>query len=68
VPSETGINTQEKLEGSGAGRRPVSPLLKTSLLFATLMLVLHAVLWLAVPVWRESDPLRGYTTRCYVPR
>jgi exosortase/archaeosortase family protein len=50
-------------QGSGALKRPLPPLLKTSLLFAAFMLVLHAILWLAVPVWKENDPLREYTTR-----
>lgn len=53
----------QKLEVSGAVKRPVAPLLKTSVLFAVFMLSLHAVLWLAVPVWKETDPLRAYTTK-----
>ncbi|MBJ6749132.1 archaeosortase/exosortase family protein [Geomonas anaerohicana] len=48
---------------NGAVKRPVSPLITTSLLFAAFMLSLHAVLWLAVPVWKETDPLRAYTTK-----
>jgi len=55
--------THDGQQIKGAVRRPLYPLLKTSLLFAAFMLTCHAVLWLAVPVWKEADPLREYTTR-----
>jgi archaeosortase B (VPXXXP-CTERM-specific) len=60
---EDQFSTQGKIKRNGATKRSVSPLIKTSFLFAASMLILHTVLWLAVPVWKETDPLREYTTK-----
>jgi archaeosortase B (VPXXXP-CTERM-specific) len=62
VSSETPIGTQDLERRNGVIGRPVSPVVKTSVLFVTFMLALHSVLWLAVPVWKASNPLREYTT------
>ncbi|MBJ6802492.1 archaeosortase/exosortase family protein [Geomonas propionica] len=43
--------------------RPFPPLLKTCLCFGGYMVLLHIVLWLAVPVWKGTDPLREFTTQ-----
>ena len=60
--SETKVGTPDRQLRNEVMKRPFSPLLKTCLLFAAFMLVLHVVLWLAVPVWKEADQLREYTT------
>jgi archaeosortase B (VPXXXP-CTERM-specific) len=61
-PSKSEMSSQ-KPRRIGIFNGPASPVFKTSLLFATFMLSLHAALWLALPVWKETDPLREYTTR-----